>query len=87
MQNMFVWQIKTVQWTRGVVTDASTAGFRSVSVLAWLKKVRAIAIIIPDTEMLRLMNLCMCVCVDMDLFTMNFTVMGFITYPKLCAFV
>lgn len=85
MQNMFVWQIKTVQWTRDVVTDANTAGFRSVSASAWLKKVRTIAIIISKTEILHLMNLC--VCVDMDVFRMNFTVMGFITYPKICAFV
>lgn len=81
---MFVWQIKTVQWTRDVVTDANTAGFRSVSVSAWLKKVRTIAIIISKTEILPLMNLC--VCVDMDVFRMNFTVTGFITYPKICAF-
>ena len=60
MQNMFVWQIKTVQWTRDVVTDANTAGFRSVSALAWLKKVRTFAIIIPDTEMLHSMNLSVC---------------------------
>lgn len=59
---MFVWQIKTVQWTRDVETDANTAGFRSVSVSAWLKKVRTIAIIIPDAEIFRLMNLCVCIC-------------------------
>lgn len=62
MQNMFVWQIKTVQWTRDVVTDANTAGSRSVSVSAWLKKVRTIAIIIPDAEIFRLMNLRVCIC-------------------------
>lgn len=84
---MFVWQIKTVQWTRDVVTDASTAGFRSVSVSAWLKKVRTIAIIIPDTEILRLMSLCVNACVDTDVFTKNFTLIGFITYPKISAFV
>lgn len=59
---MFVWQTKTVQWTRDVGTDANTAGFRSVSASAWLKKVRTIAIIIPDTEILSLMNLCLCLC-------------------------
>lgn len=47
---MFVWQIKTAQWTRDVVTDANTAGSRSVSVSAWLKKVRTLAIYDPREQ-------------------------------------
>lgn len=69
MQNMFVWQIKTAQWTRDVVTDANTAGSRSVSVSAWLKKVRTLAIYDPRKLLIKKImfnesvSLCVHVCV------------------------